>query len=152
MLSPDWEPLSVQRAEPLHPAVDEVALGSFRRRQPPQIVGSGYIVRSLEAAIWAFHNAADFREAVLRAVNVGDDSDTTGAVCGQLAGACGVKAAGCWLLRHGHATSTNVLKVLMELRQQDRQRRHRMSPESAEQQRFVKHWLDHESGPRHNCS
>jgi ADP-ribosyl-[dinitrogen reductase] hydrolase len=44
-------------------------------------------VRSLEAALWAFHNAIDFREAVLRAVNLGDDADTTGAVCGQLAGA-----------------------------------------------------------------
>ena len=45
------------------------------------------MVRSLEAALWAFHDAADFREAVLRAVNLGDDADTTGAVCGQLAGA-----------------------------------------------------------------
>ena len=44
-------------------------------------------VRSLEAALWAFHDAADFREAVLRAVNLGDDADTTGAVCGQFAGA-----------------------------------------------------------------
>ena len=35
----------------------------------------------------AFHNAKDFRESVLRAVNLGDDADTTGAVCGQLAGA-----------------------------------------------------------------
>jgi ADP-ribosyl-[dinitrogen reductase] hydrolase len=41
----------------------------------------------LEAALWAFHDAADFRQAVLRAVNLGDDADTTGAVCGQLAGA-----------------------------------------------------------------
>jgi len=38
-------------------------------------------------ALWAFHLAADFREAVLKAVNLGDDADTTGAVCGQLAGA-----------------------------------------------------------------
>ena len=45
------------------------------------------MVRSLEAALWAFHDASDFREAVLRAVNLGDDADTTGAVCGQLAGA-----------------------------------------------------------------
>ncbi|PQO42744.1 hypothetical protein C5Y97_00905 [Blastopirellula marina] len=44
-------------------------------------------MRSLEAALWAFHDAADFREAVLKAVNLGDDSDTTGAVCGQFAGA-----------------------------------------------------------------
>lgn len=88
VLTPGWEPLSVLRAaEPLHPAVDEVAMGSFRQRKPPQIVGSGYVVRSLEAALWAFHDAADFREAVLRAVNLGDDADTTGAVCGQFAGA-----------------------------------------------------------------
>jgi ADP-ribosylglycohydrolase len=82
VLDPDWEPL--QR---LHPAIDEVASGSFRHRSPPEIVGSGYVVRSLEAALWAFHAAADFREAVLKAVNLGDDADTTGAVCGQLAGA-----------------------------------------------------------------
>ena len=45
------------------------------------------MLKSLEAALWAFHDAKDFREAVLRAVNLGDDADTTGAVCGQLAGA-----------------------------------------------------------------
>ena len=45
------------------------------------------MVKSLEAALWAFHDAQDFREAVLRAVNLGDDADTTGAVCGQFAGA-----------------------------------------------------------------
>jgi protein-tyrosine phosphatase len=48
---------------------------------------------------------------------------------------------GCWLLRHGLAEPGNVLKVLMELRQQDRERRQRMSPESPAQQRFVKGWL-----------
>jgi ADP-ribosyl-[dinitrogen reductase] hydrolase len=46
------------------------------------------VVKTLEAALWAFHGASDFRQAVLRAVNLGDDADTTGAVCGQLAGAC----------------------------------------------------------------
>ncbi len=45
-------------------------------------------VKRLEAALWAFHDAQDFREAVLKAVNLGDDADTTGAVCGQSAGAC----------------------------------------------------------------
>lgn len=88
VLSPDWEPLQQLRSiERLHAEVDEVAAGSFRRRQPPEIRGSGYVVKSLEAALWAFHNATDFRDAVLRAVNLGDDADTTGAVCGQLAGA-----------------------------------------------------------------
>ena len=71
----------------MHAEVDAVAAGSFRQKQPPEIVGSGYVVKSLEAALWAFHDAKDFREAVLRAVNLGDDADTTGAVCGQLAGA-----------------------------------------------------------------
>ncbi len=49
---------------------------------------------------------------------------------------------GCWLLRHGLAEPGDVPKVLMEIRQQDRERRQRMSPESPEQQRFVKGWLE----------
>jgi ADP-ribosylglycohydrolase len=77
----------VLAAEPLHPEIETVATGSSRERQPPEIVGSGYVVKSLEVAIWAFHDARDFREAVLCAVNLGDDADTTDAVCGQLAGA-----------------------------------------------------------------
>lgn len=89
VLSPDWEPLQeLRRIKPLAPEIEDVALGSFRRLNPPDIKGSGYVVKSLEAALWAFHEAADFREAVLKAVNLGDDADTTGAVCGQLAGAC----------------------------------------------------------------
>jgi hypothetical protein len=88
VLVSDWQPL-VQLAElaPLDPAIAEVAAGSFRRRQPPEIKGSGWVVKSLEAALWAFHRASSFEQAVLRAVTLGDDADTTGAVCGQLAGA-----------------------------------------------------------------
>lgn len=88
VLSPDWLPLEqLHFAAPLHPLILEVAKGSFRSRQPPVIKGSGWVVKSLEAALWAFHDARDFREAVLRAVNLGDDADTTGAICGQFAGA-----------------------------------------------------------------
>ncbi len=88
VLSPSWAPLErLRAAEPLHPLIEVVVAGSFRRRRPPEIKGSGYVVNSLEAALWAFYDAASFREAVLRAVNLGDDADTTGAVCGQLAGA-----------------------------------------------------------------
>ena len=71
----------------LHPEVADVIQGSFRRKAPPQVRGLGYVVKSLEPAFWAFGDAESFREAVLRAVNLGDDADTTGAVCGQLAGA-----------------------------------------------------------------
>jgi ADP-ribosylglycohydrolase len=88
VLEPSWPPLRrLKEIYPPHPEVDEVAERSFRCKKPPEIVGSGYVVKSLEAALWAFHDAKDFREAVLRAVNLGDDADTTGAVCGQLAGA-----------------------------------------------------------------
>lgn len=73
--------------KPLHPLIQEVAQGSFRQKQPPAIEGSGWVVKSLEAALWAFHDVGTFEEAVLRAVNLGDDADTTGAICGQLAGA-----------------------------------------------------------------
>jgi ADP-ribosyl-[dinitrogen reductase] hydrolase len=79
--------LRLKKLHLLHSGVEEVAFGSFRRKRPPEIVGSGYLVKSLEAALWAFHDAQDFREAVLWAVNLADDADTTGAVCGQLAGA-----------------------------------------------------------------
>jgi ADP-ribosylglycohydrolase len=88
VLAPEWPVLQrLHELFPLHPEIAEVAAGSFRRRVPPAIRGSGYVVKSLEAALWAFHDAADFRQAVLRAVNLGNDADTTGAVCGQLAGA-----------------------------------------------------------------
>ena len=73
--------------KPLHPLIQEIAHGSFRQKQPPVIQGSGWVVKSLEASLWAFHDADTFEGAVLRAVNLGDDADTTGAICGQLAGA-----------------------------------------------------------------
>jgi protein tyrosine/serine phosphatase len=48
---------------------------------------------------------------------------------------------GCWLLRHGLASPANVLDVLGELRQQDQERRHRISPETPDQRQFVQQWL-----------
>ena len=72
---------------PLAPEIDEVARGSFKRREPPKVKGSSYVVRSLEAALWAFHKGDCFEEGCLLAANRGDDADTTAAVYGQLAGA-----------------------------------------------------------------
>ena len=71
----------------LHPEIARVAAGSYRTKSESEIRGSGYVVDSLEAALWAFHGANSFHDAVLAAVNLGDDADTTGAICGQLAGA-----------------------------------------------------------------
>jgi ADP-ribosyl-[dinitrogen reductase] hydrolase len=67
--------------------VRAVVEGSFLRKQPPQIAGTGFVVQSLEAALWAFAHATDFASGALLAVNLGDDADTTGAVYGQIAGA-----------------------------------------------------------------
>lgn len=87
VLAPDWPVLdALHRSSALDPEILAVARGRFRR-PASEIRGSGYVVDSLEAALWAFHEASSFEEAVLAAVNLGDDSDTTGAVCGQLAGA-----------------------------------------------------------------
>jgi ADP-ribosylglycohydrolase len=72
---------------PLTPLIADIARGSFREKEPPAIRGSGYVVRSLEAALWSFDRSSSFREGALLAVNLGDDADTTGAVYGQIAGA-----------------------------------------------------------------
>jgi len=72
---------------PLDPAVAAVASGSFQRKEPPALRGTGYVVDCLEAALWGFHRGRTFEEGCLLAVNLGDDADTTGAVYGQLAGA-----------------------------------------------------------------
>lgn len=52
-----------------------------------EIKGSGFVTESLEAAIWCFYHTDSFEEAILTAANLGDDADTTAAICGQLAGA-----------------------------------------------------------------
>lgn len=88
LLSPLYGPLIGCWADrPLCPEIEAVASGSFKQKAPPEIRGSGYVVESLEAALWAFHRADDFRDGLLRAVNLGHDADTTGAIYGQLAGA-----------------------------------------------------------------
>jgi ADP-ribosylglycohydrolase len=88
LLQPNWSPIPGYWEEhPLVPEVAEIAAGSFARREPPEIRGTGYVIRSLEAALWALHQTDSFRDGALAAVNLGEDADTTGAVYGQLAGA-----------------------------------------------------------------
>ena len=75
------------RDRPLIKEIGEIASGSFKWKEPPEIKGTGYVVESLEAVLWAFYKSRSFEEGCLLAVNLGDDADTTGAVYGQLAGA-----------------------------------------------------------------
>jgi ADP-ribosyl-[dinitrogen reductase] hydrolase len=88
LLSPSYSPVpNYWQQHPLVSEIAEIAAGSFKQRQPPEIRGTGYVVASLEAALWAFYHSTSFQQGCLLAVNLGDDADTTGAVYGQLAGA-----------------------------------------------------------------
>ena len=64
-----------------------ISQGGYLEKTEEQIRGSGYVVECLEAALWCFHKTTTFKESILAATNLGDDADTTAAVCGQIAGA-----------------------------------------------------------------
>ena len=72
---------------PLSPKVQAIADGAYRVKMESEILGTGYVVKSLEAALWCFDHTDNFRDAILKAANLGNDADTTAAICGQLAGA-----------------------------------------------------------------
>jgi len=74
-------------APPLAPKIQAIANGMYRAKSGETIKGSGYVVESLEAALWCFYQTDSFRDAILTAANLGDDADTTAAICGQIAGA-----------------------------------------------------------------
>jgi ADP-ribosyl-[dinitrogen reductase] hydrolase len=67
--------------------IAEIAEGCYTRKSEALIIAKGYVVNTLEAALWCFWKTSTFREAILTAANLGYDADTTAAVCGQIAGA-----------------------------------------------------------------
>lgn len=69
------------------PGLIAIARGAYRNKRETEIRPSGYVVDSLEAALWSFFKTTTFESAVLRAANLGGDADTTAAICGQVAGA-----------------------------------------------------------------
>jgi ADP-ribosyl-[dinitrogen reductase] hydrolase len=69
------------------PAIVAMARGDYLSKSRDHIRGTGYVVDSLEAALWCFMHTDSFEAAILAAANLGDDADTTAAVCGQIAGA-----------------------------------------------------------------
>lgn len=84
-MRPDWF-----NNEELVDDIQTIMKGSYREKGPgiDGIRGSGFVLSSLEAVLWAFLNDGNsFREGVLAAVNLGEDTDTTAAIYGQLAGA-----------------------------------------------------------------
>jgi ADP-ribosyl-[dinitrogen reductase] hydrolase len=89
----DWEKILFENSFRNAPAgalaknIHFLAQGVYRHKTESEIQGSGYVVDCLESALWSFMISDSFEDAVLKAVNLGDDTDTTAAVCGQLAGA-----------------------------------------------------------------
>jgi len=81
------DPDAMPDSAPLSRRIESLARGDYADKPEDHIRGSGYVVDCLEAALWCFARTNSFSEAVLMAVNLGEDADTTGAVCGQIAGA-----------------------------------------------------------------
>lgn len=82
---------------------------------PPYIESTGYVIKSLEAALWAFNKSRSFKHGALLAVNLGGDADTVGALYGQLAGAYyGVNAIPTkWQKQiHNHVEIKNIANCL----------------------------------------
>lgn len=65
---------------------DRLLKGNIFELTDKEILSSGYVLHTLEASIWCLLTTDDYKTATLRAVNLGDDTDTTGAVTGGLAG------------------------------------------------------------------
>lgn len=63
-----------------------VDIEELSKYEEEEIIGSGYVVDSLHAAVWCLVTSASYKECVLKAVNLGDDTDTTAAIAGGLAG------------------------------------------------------------------
>ncbi len=79
-------PQITENIKPKSPKISEILEGSYKNKTTDDISGSGYVIESFEAALWAFWNSKTFQEGALLAVNLGDDADTTGAIYGQIAG------------------------------------------------------------------
>ena len=62
------------------------SLPEFKYTTENQIKSTGYVVHTLEAAIWCLVNTSSYEEVILKAVNLGDDTDTIAAITGGLAG------------------------------------------------------------------
>ena len=65
----------------------DISVGEYKTKTIDQIKSSVYVIDTLEAALWAFYTTNTFEEGCIKVVNLGDDSDTVGAVYGQIAGA-----------------------------------------------------------------
>lgn len=89
LMAPGFYESFSKSAQPLCADIAGIAHGSYKvKGYDERIRGTGYVVDSLKAALWAFYNDKEsFEAGVLLAVSLGEDTDTTAAIYGQLAGA-----------------------------------------------------------------
>jgi ADP-ribosyl-[dinitrogen reductase] hydrolase len=83
-MTPKLVAASARHGTPEIAKIIEAARGSRTRED---VRASGYVLNTLEAALWAFSRSDSFQETLVQAINLGDDADTVGAVAGQIAGA-----------------------------------------------------------------
>jgi len=67
-------------------AIPDEMIAKYKEKAEDEIGSSGFVMDTLEASIWCLVNSSSYKECVLKAVNLGDDTDTTGCVAGGLAG------------------------------------------------------------------
>ena len=88
LLSDNYSPVKDYYQQ--HPPCDELrnlTRGDYRAKHEDEVNSTGFVIDALEAALWSFYHTDTFAEGLLKAVNLGGDADTVGAIYGQLAGA-----------------------------------------------------------------
>jgi ADP-ribosylglycohydrolase len=83
LLLEQWPRLALPEAE--RPHFDRILDGKLAALEEADVRGSGYVIHSLEASLWCLLRTRSYAEAVLLAINLGEDTDTTGAITGGLA-------------------------------------------------------------------
>jgi ADP-ribosylglycohydrolase len=73
--------------EPLSKKINDIALGKYKTLKQDELPATGYVVDTLNIALWAFYKTDNFKDGALLSVNIGGDTDTNAAVYGQIAGA-----------------------------------------------------------------
>ena len=66
--------------------LENLGLDDLKNKSEEEIKSTGFVLHTLEASLWCLLNNNNYKDAVLKAVNLGDDTDTTAAVTGGLAG------------------------------------------------------------------
>jgi len=88
LLSGNYSPVKDYcKQHPLCGELLSLTRGDYKAKQETEVDSTGFVIDALEAALWSFYQTDTFAGGLLKAVNLGGDADTVGAIYGQLAGA-----------------------------------------------------------------